>query len=280
MELARKQAHLAQIVRDLGPLVVAFSAGVDSTYLLAVCADVLGSGRVLAATAHSASLPPAEQEAARDLARQLGVRLELVPTSELEHPDYARNDGRRCYYCKDTLFAALWPLARAHGLGAVVYGATADDVGDYRPGMQAARQHGVRAPLLEAGLGKAAIRELSRRRGLPTYDKPAMACLASRIPYGTPITAERLGQVAQAEAFLRHDLGVRQVRVRHHGSIARLEVDAAAIAVLAQPGTRERIVARLRDLGFTYVALDLAGFRSGSLNDALPEALPTPQEAR
>jgi uncharacterized protein len=279
VELARKQAHLEQIVRDLGPLVVAFSAGVDSTYLLAACADVLGSAGVLAATAHSASLPPAEQEAAHALARQLGVRLELVATDELNDPAYARNDGQRCYHCKDTLFAALWPLAHARGLGAVVYGATADDVGDYRPGMQAARQHGVRAPLLEAGLSKAEIRELSRQRGLPTHDKPAMACLASRIPYSTPITAERLGQVAQAEAFVRHELGVRQVRVRHHGSIARLEVDAAEIARLAAPATRERIVARLRDLGFTYITLDLAGFRSGSLNDALPAALPPPQEA-
>jgi uncharacterized protein len=279
VELARKQAHLQQIIRDLGPLVVAFSAGVDSTYLLAACADVLGSAHVLAATATSASLPPAELAEVRSLVQELGVRLHLVLTDELADPAYVRNDARRCFVCKDTLFAALWPLARAHGLGAVVYGATADDMGDYRPGMEAARQHGVRAPLLEAGLGKDDIRELSRRRGLPTHDKPAMACLASRIPYGTPVTAERLGQVAQAEAFLRQEFGVRQVRVRHHGSLARLEVDAADIAPLARPAARARVVARLRELGFHYVTLDLAGFRSGSLNDTLPDALPTPQEA-
>lgn len=269
--LEAKKAHLDTIIHNLHSVAVAFSAGVDSTYLLAACVDVLGSDKVLAIMALSASLPNDERDAAHDLAAQMGARLECVTTHELDNPAYVQNDAHRCFHCKDELFRTIWPVAQAHGLATVVYGATADDVGDHRPGMRAAQQHGARAPLLEAGLGKAEIRTLSRQRGLPTHDKPAMACLASRIAYGNPVTVEVLAQVARAESFLKRELGLRQVRVRHHGSIARLEVDAAEIVHIAQPDIRERIVARLRELGFTYITLDLAGFRSGSMNAMLGE---------
>lgn len=270
MNIEHKEAQLLAIIRELESVVVAFSAGVDSTYLLAACRDALGPQRVLAVTAHSASLPEQELDEARTLANQIGVPLEVVTTREMDNPDYVRNDANRCFHCKDELFINLWPLARRRGLAQVVYGATADDVGDHRPGMQAAKQHGIRAPLLEVGLGKADIRELSRRRGLPTHDKPAMACLASRIPYGSAVTVEALGQVAQAEAFLKREIGLRQVRVRHHGQVARLEVEPDDIPRVVQPEVRERIFAKLRGIGFTYVTLDLAGFRSGSMNEGLP----------
>lgn len=273
MELEQKEKRLCAAIAALEAVAVAFSGGVDSTLLLAVCRETLGRERVLALTALSASLPAAELAEARALAVQIDARLEMVATRELDNPDYVRNDAERCFHCKDELFTRLWPVARAHGLHYVVYGATADDVGDHRPGMRAAEQHSARAPLLEAGLGKAEIRELSRRRGLPTHAKPAMACLASRIPYGSPVTVEALGQIAQAEAFLKREIGLRQVRVRHHGPVARLEVEADDLVRVAQPALRERIVARLRALGFTYVTLDLAGFRSGSMNDLLDNAL-------
>ncbi len=270
-KLETKTAHLQRIISELESVIVAFSAGVDSSYLLAACRDTLGPDRVLAVTASSASLPAQELDEARALTAQIGVSLEIVMTNELANTDYMRNDRNRCFHCKDELFTTLWLLARARRFATVVYGATADDLGDHRPGMQAAQQHGIRAPLLEAGLGKADIRALSQQRGLPTHDKPAMACLASRIPYGHAITVEVLGQVAQAEAFLKREVGLRQVRVRHHGEVARLEVKPDDILRVAQPGTRERIQRKLREIGFTYVTLDLAGFRSGSLNEGLPQ---------
>jgi len=276
-KLEAKTTHMQRIIGALESVVVAFSAGVDSSYLLAACRDTLGPDKVLAVTACSASLPAQELDEARTLAAQIGVPLEIVTTDELANADYVRNDPNRCFHCKDELFTTLWPLARARGFAAVVYGATADDLGDHRPGMQAAQQHGIRAPLLEAGLGKADIRALSQRRGLPTHDKPAMACLASRIPYGRAVTVEALGQVAQAEAFLKREIGLRQVRVRHHGEVARLEVEPDDILRVAQPATRRRIQHKLRDIGFTYVTLDLAGFRSGSLNEGLPQAAQTEQ---
>jgi uncharacterized protein len=197
------------------------------------------------------------------------VPLQVVETNELENSAYTRNDRHRCFYCKETLFTTIAPIAHTHHLMHIVYGATADDLEDYRPGMLAAQQHGVRAPLLEAGLSKAEIRTLSQRYGLPTHNKPATPCLASRIPYGKPITIEMLGQVAQAEVFLKRSIGLRQVRVRHHGHVARLEVDLGDMPRLIEPGIREAVVERLRCIGFTHIALDLAGFRSGSMNETL-----------
>lgn len=265
----QKATRLHTLIRRMGSVAVAFSAGVDSTYLLAVCCDVLGQANVLAVTAQSPTLPGQEFQAAEALVRHLGVRWEVVQTNELEHDQFSRNDVNRCFYCKQILFHAIQPIAQTYGMSALVYGANADDMHDVRPGMRAAFLEGVRAPLLEVGLRKAEIRLLSEQRGLPTYDKPAMACLASRIPYGSPVTLEVLNQIEEAEAFLKREIGLKQVRVRHHGPIARLEVLPEDMPRLIQADVRERVLVRLRNLGFHYMALDLAGFRSGSLNGVL-----------
>jgi uncharacterized protein len=276
--LEARKSLLESRIRQLESVAVAFSAGIDSTYLLAACHDVLGPARVLAITARSASLPAQELAAARNLAARIGVPWESITTDELHNPDYVRNDARRCFHCKATLFSTMLPVARARGLAALAYGANADDSGDFRPGMQAAQQFAVAAPLQEAGLTKADIRALARQRGLPNHDKPAMACLASRVAYGRPVTIEVLQQIEQAEAFLRAELGLRQVRVRHHGKLARLEVEAADLPTLAQPAVRQRVVAHLRGLGFAYVTLDLEGFRSGSMNALLRDEPGTEQQ--
>ncbi len=268
-ELDAKRDRLYALVGDLGSVAVAYSGGVDSTYLLAACLEVLGPERVLAVTADSPTYPAKEKAEAQKVARQLGARWHLINTRELEDPRFASNPPDRCYYCKTELFAAIRAVARQEGLQNVVYGATQDDLGDYRPGMRAARECGARAPLLEAGLGKSEVRELSRRMGLPTWDKPALACLASRFPYGTPITTAHLRQVNAAEDFLRRELGLRQLRVRHHDAVARLEVEPKDMARFLEENTRQRVVAALKELGYTYVTLDLAGFRSGSMNEAL-----------
>jgi uncharacterized protein len=249
---------------------VAFSGGVDSTFVAAVARDVL-SDRALAITGVSPSIPASEVEEAKALARQIGIAHELIGTSEIDDPDYVKNNPDRCFHCKDELYGRLTSIAGERHYAAVLDGCNLDDTGDFRPGRRAATQHGVRSPLLEAGLTKAEIRELSRERGLPTWDKPAMACLSSRIPYGTPVTIEALSSVEQAEVYLR-SLGVRQLRVRHHvlpsgDTMARIETDDAGMdALLDQRG---EITERLKELGYLYVTLDLAGYRTGSMNEAL-----------
>jgi pyridinium-3,5-biscarboxylic acid mononucleotide sulfurtransferase len=268
--LSEKLASLQAIIREAGPAIVAYSGGVDSTFVAAVTHDVLGEG-AFAITGVSPSIPPSEVEEARALARQIGIAHELIDTREMDDPDYVKNNPDRCFHCKDELYGRLTAIARERGFASVLDGCNLDDTGDFRPGRRAAAQHGVRSPLLEAGLTKAEIRELSRERGLPTWDKPAMACLSSRIPYGTPVTVEALSSVDQAEAYLR-SLGLRQLRVRHHilpsgDTMARVETDDGGIQVAL--ANRGKIAERLKELGYLYVTLDLAGYRTGSLNEAL-----------
>jgi len=269
--LDARRAHLEEIVRGLGRVLVAYSGGVDSALVLKVCRDLLGKAHVLGVLAQSESYAARELESALTVAGAIDAEVRVIRTQELANPDYARNPVNRCYFCKQTLFDDLGPLASAEGYTTIVDGFNADDVGDHRPGRQAARERGVRSPLLEAGLTKADIRALARKLGLTIWSKPSLACLSSRIPYGTPVTAEALAQIDAAENFLR-DLGFAQVRVRHHADqkLARIEIDPALLPRLVQPDTRARVVARLKELGYRYVAIDLAGYRSGSLNEVLP----------
>ena len=250
--------------------IIAFSGGVDSAFLASVAHEVLGP-RALAVTGFSPSLPGGELDDARRLARLIGIDHELIATHEMDDSSYVKNGPDRCFHCKDDLYGRLAAMATERGYAFVLDGCNVDDTGDYRPGRQAAARHGVRSPLLEAGLTKDDIRALSRQRGLPTWDKPAMACLASRLPYGTPVTVESLGRIAQAEEYLR-SLGIRQVRVRHHvlpggDTVARIETDSVGMQTLLT--FHREVTERLKTLGYLYVTLDLAGYRTGSLNEGL-----------
>jgi uncharacterized protein len=267
VHLDAKLVRLRELLGALPSALVAFSGGVDSTFLLRVAVEVLGD-RCLALTTVSTTTPADDLAEARTLAATLGVVHVCVDTDELAIPGYAANPVNRCYFCKENLFAICADEAGRRGLAVVLDGANLDDLGDHRPGLRSAEERGIRHLLIEAGLSKADIRAASRALGLPTWDRPASPCLSSRFPYGTPITPERLAQVAAAERFLR-DLGFTELRVRFHDRVARLEVPVDAMARLLVPDVREAVVAELRRLGFGYVALDLQGFRSGSLNESL-----------
>ena len=276
VRLERLRARLAELDR----VVVAFSGGADSAFLAKVATDTLGPARVLCATAVSPSLAPEELADCAALAEEWGLRWETVPTSELDDPAYAANSTDRCYHCKSALMDALDALAPAvaargpgTAAGRVVLGVNVDDLAEHRPGQQAAAERGARFPLVEAGMTKEDVRALSRRLGLRTWDKPAAACLASRLPYGTPVTVSTLSSVAAAESALRA-LGFRRIRVRHYGDLARVELDVADLADAVE--RRDQVVAAVRAGGYRYVTLDLEGLRSGNLNDAA--GVPTPAD--
>jgi uncharacterized protein len=261
-----RRAYVEHLLRECQSVLVACSGGVDSVLVAAVAARVLGE-RAVAATAVSPSLAASELEDARAALRTVGIRHLEVPTDELRNPQYVANAPDRCFHCKDTAYTTFTRLAVREGIAVVVDGTNADDLGEHRPGRHAAREHGVRSPLAEAGLGKAAIRAWARELGLSVWDKPAAACLSSRIPYGSPVTVEKLARIERAERAIKA-LGYRQCRVRDHDGAARVELERAEL----ERGfhDRERIAASVRDAGFLFVALDLEGFRSGSLNAVLP----------
>jgi uncharacterized protein len=266
-DLERKQSALEGALRDLPSLIVAYSGGVDSAYLAYAAHRALGAG-ALCVTADSPSYPERHRSLALQLAEQFGFNHLVIRTGEMGRPEYRANPANRCYYCKHELYTHLSALARDRGIPVIADGSNADDRGDYRPGRQAAREFGVRSPLDEAGLTKDEIRALSRRAGLPTWDEPASACLSSRIPYFSEVTDEKLRMIERAETVLR-DLGFRICRVRHHDTIARLELGGDEIARALEPEVAGRIDRELRAIGYAHVTIDLRGYRVGSLNDAL-----------
>lgn len=274
--IEERLGELEGIVAPYGSALVAFSGGVDSSLALAVAARALPKEKVLAVTSNNETYLPSELDLARGFAESLGVEHLVVNTRELDDPNYASNPTNRCYFCKSTLYSDLGKMAAERGYGCVVDGANADDEGDYRPGRKAAKELGVVSPLSQAGVSKEEVRAIAHHLGLPSWDKPALACLSSRFPYGQEITPEKLRQVAHAEEFMREQ-GFRQVRVRHHGEIARLEVGPEEMERAF--AMREEISSELSEAGFLYVTLDLAGYRSGSLNAALKQNGKKPKKA-
>lgn len=268
MSLAAKRALLQTTLRDLGSVLVAYSGGTDSAYLAYAAHQALGRN-MLAVIADSASLPRAELASALAFATEHNIPTQVLQTAELENPDYQRNDSRRCFHCKSELFSRMERERERQGFRHIAYGMNLDDGGEFRPGQQAAAEHHAIAPLVTAQLSKAEIRQLAQEAGLKLWDKPASACLASRIEYGRPVTRENLSQIEQAEEAL-HALGFQQVRVRHHGNLARIEIARDEISRALSIQVLDRITAALRPLGFVYITLDMQGYRSGSMNAVLP----------
>lgn len=267
LELRAREAKLFARLRDLPSLIVAYSGGVDSAYLAWAATEALGD-RVLCVTADSPSYPERHRMMAKDIASRFGLKHEIVLTAEMDRSEYRANEPNRCYYCKNELYTHLSALAAERGIAAVADGSNADDRGDYRPGRRAAREYGVISPLDEAGLTKSDIRALSHEAGLPTWDEPASACLASRIPYFSEVSVEKLQAIEAAEESLRK-IGFRVLRVRHHGDVARIEVAREELPRLLEPGIADAVDAAIRAAGFKYVAVDLRGYRLGSLNEGL-----------
>jgi uncharacterized protein len=267
MVIEQKWDRLRTLLRDIKCAVLAYSGGVDSSLLLRATAEVMGH-RLIAVTAVSETYPPGELDAAKEFARTLGVTHRILRTQELESEEFARNSPERCYFCKKELYGKLKKIAETEGISCILDGSNTDDLDDYRPGRKAAEEFSVRSPLVETGLSKSDVRELARFLNLPVWNKPSLACFSSRIPYGTRITPDIIETIKTAEDHLRV-LGFRQVRVRHHGDIARIEIDREAFGQIISSDAVEKITAALKGLGYVYVCLDLEGYRTGSMNAAL-----------